>query len=170
MSQVDELNKEIDAKIADKIQEGKSTELATTGVNDFAPPELLQGFQVQSWSNFPSDKKQRWQLISRATGANVQAGDDWIGKEFDVRYYFAHTVRFNGKEEGEFIDGIRTVLVDPDGKMIAFGSDGIAQSLSLLVQCFGTDMFEPPVRVKVTRQKTRSGNQIFKLEAADEQP
>lgn len=169
MSRVDELNEEIDAKIQDKLDNQPTTEIATVKVNDFAPPEMLSGFEAKSWSNLPTDKRIRWRMISKATGSNVSAGDEWLNKVFRIKHWFVHTVRFNGEEPGEFVDGIRTVLIDPEGGMIAFGSNGIAESLGLLVECYGNKEYHPAIPVKITSQKTSAGRKIYKLEAADEE-
>ncbi len=158
----DDVFDEIDKQVADK------QNLPTTAP-EIAPLPMLpigDGQPDFLYHNFDGDKMRKWQLVAFATGSEVSSGDEWAGKEFDLKYWLIHSARINGKTPGEVIDALRTVLVSPDGEAIAFVSDGIAIALQRMVRHIGMGPYVPPIRVKVVKIKTRNGNTYFKIEPA----
>lgn len=118
-------------------------------------------------SNFDGTPNERWRLSALATGPSCGKGDEWIGKEFQIRYWFRHWVDL-AQEDGSTKSAQRTVLISPHGEMIGFVSDGVSNSLDLLRTYLGDGPYEQPVVVVIVQVKSKGGRKFLALEPAPE--
>lgn len=63
----------------------------------------------------------------------------------------------------ETIHYYRTVLMDRDGRTIAFGSIGVLKSMAVLIKMLSAEEWARGVPLKVIRQKTGRGRQFLTL-------
>ena len=85
----DDVFDEIDKQVADK------QNLPTTAP-EIAPLPMLpigDGQPDFLYHNFDGDKMRKWQLVAFATGSEVSSGDEWAGKEFDLKYWLIRRAR-----------------------------------------------------------------------------
>lgn len=90
--------------------------------------------------------------------------DDHKNEEFELVDVIAHPLKLVDENTGELVDCMRTVLVMADGKRFEAISQGIVSSLSKMFGIFGQPTYNPPLKVKVVEQKTRSGFKTNTLE------
>lgn len=95
---------------------------------------------------------------------------DFINKRISFINVHMEKTQFIEKDEkgeptGEIRDGIKTVLITPDGDGIICNSNGIARSLYSMFQIFGTPETwdNEPMEVVVKQVETPKGR-TFKLE------
>lgn len=115
-------------------------------------------------SNFPADPKKGLRLTSLAISGDAQKADDFIGREFHFIYWFLHKVEVLNKETGEMNPAPRIVLISADGEAIQFVSNGVAQSLRLILHYEGVGELLEPVPVIVKQKATRQGFKILYLQ------
>jgi len=113
--------------------------------------------------NFTGDRREVWKLTAKATGPDVIVSDEATLVPIDIRHFLVHTVRIAKETPGEFVDAIRTVLIQPDGKQYAVVSDGVARDLAGLIHTFGMGPYDPPIEVQITPVRTRKGFKTYRL-------
>lgn len=88
---------------------------------------------------------------------------DCIGQKIEMVNAFIEQVQMVNDETGEVNNGVRTVLIDKDGKGYQSVSTGIFNALKKLFAIYGTpDNWKEPVPVTFTCI-TRGKNRIFTL-------
>lgn len=103
-------------------------------------------------------------LLMKCTGQPTVPSDTLDGVPFPVKFYYAHMVELANQRTGEIESRVRLVLVSPEGETCSFVSQGVIDSLDLIRRFKGDGPYNPPLKVKVTRQKTRSQNIVLRLE------
>lgn len=117
----------------------------------------------ESVNNFVGDARQQLQLESIACSGAVVKGDERLNEPIAIRYVYCHKIMVNGPTAGEYVDSIRTVLIDKDMKCWAFVSDGVATEVARILLRLGRKPFDPPYVVKAVRQTTRLGRTFITL-------
>lgn len=74
---------------------------------------------------------------------------DLIGETIKIRDIYCERVEFTNEESGEITPGIRTVLIDMEGKSISTASTGVYNSLKQLIAIFGEPTWPDGVAVQV---------------------
>lgn len=139
-------------------QTAQSTELITQMIGS-----MFGSVGGESISNFAGTKQERWRKTAMCQSSQVMSADDLQDSVFPVECFYAHKVRIAGQSQGEYSDAIRTVMISPDGQMVAFTSDGVAQSLAQLIAVYGLEPWKPAVDIKVDVIKTRKGFKTYVL-------
>ena len=117
--------------------------------------------------NFQGDRMEVWRQLAKWTAVETLSYDDVKDGKFSVRHFIAQSIRIAGNDPGEVIDGLRCVLIPPDGKAVAFVSAGIARDLAGLIQTFGMGPYEPAIEVQVIEVRTRKGFRTYRLIPAE---
>lgn len=125
----------------------------------FGKPENKNG----TASNITLQGRDALAMMTKLHGkADLDA--DALGSDpFLMKHFFAHVVELRNQQSGELTESIRLVLIDPEGKTISFCSQGAVDSLDLIRSCLGDGPYDPPVKVRVVRQKTRGGATVLRL-------
>ena len=118
----------------------------------------------------------RAQILEWAsTMSNMTAGADYkcaeqLGTPIDLVAVFAHPVTFRkeDKETGEveWVEGIRTVLLDRDGTTYDTTADGIVDSLRLIFGLPGIgspESWQMPLPIKIKQVSVRNVWRTFKI-------
>lgn len=113
--------------------------------------------------NFDGDSREKYRRIAIACGSNTVKSDDSIGKEIDLKYYFAHRVEMIDQKTGEAFDQTRIVLFDKNDVAYSFVSGGIVDSINLLISAFGQGPWIEPMAHKVIESRTNSGRKMLSL-------
>lgn len=116
-------------------------------------------------TTLPSRTKEERGAVVAIRNADWLKGNNLINTEFDISHYIAHPVSLPNKDTGELVTAVRIVFPQPDGRPIAFVSNGVLQSMADLAYVTGRNPpWEPPIRVKLLRLPGTPPNFIFKLE------
>jgi len=117
--------------------------------------------------NFDGDALHNWRLASFATSGSCREGNTIIGQNFALKYWFCHGVEVT-KEDGSRVKAIRTVLMDATGDAYGFVSEGVYESLRLLVQHLGESPDIWPVNIVVRGVERKGGKRFYNIEPAPE--
>lgn len=115
--------------------------------------------------NFVGDAQKTWAFTAYATGPSCYRGETIVGKPIDLVYWYLHEVTVT-REDGSTMRAVRTVLVDDKGHFFGFVSDGVYQSLRLMIAAIGSGPYDPPQRVMVTQGKGKGSRRFYGLEPA----
>lgn len=137
-----------------------STELAIKKLTDyFGDPANKNGHA----SNLDLHGLEGVKMLTKLHG-KADVGSDDIGNDtFPTKWFYAHLVELREQATGEVHDSIRLVLISPDKKTLSFVSNGAVDSLDLIRSCMGDGPYDPPLPIKVVRQKTRGGSTVLRL-------
>lgn len=113
--------------------------------------------------NFVGSPTEQWAMTAYATGPSCKEGRDQIGKTIAVKHWYLHEVDVR-RDDGSSVHCVRTVLIDPEGTCFGFVSDGIYQSLRLMVQHLGNGPYDPPILVAIRQQGLRGGRSMLSFE------
>lgn len=125
--------------------------------------QVLGNAAAPYFHNFPGDPRAQWAMIAKCEGGDVIDRDTLGEQAFPLSMFYVHKVTVNGKTPGELVDTVRTVLIDPKGKMVGFVSEGIAKSLARIIQTFGLGPYDPPLNVKVATVKVGGGHKTYAI-------
>lgn len=117
--------------------------------------------------NFGDDPMTNWRLTAIATGGTCEDGKKILGQTFALKYWFIHAVLVTRKDKTR-AEAVRTVLMDESGNAFGFVSDGVYQSLRLLVQQLKDHPDLWPVNITVAETQTRSGQRYYSIVPAPE--
>ena len=88
---------------------------------------------------------------------------DYINNEITIKDVYMEKAFYEDGEDG-MTEGVKTILITPEGKGILANSIGIAKSIFALFDVFGMpDEWEEPITVIVRQIETNKGR-YFKLE------
>lgn len=122
--------------------------------------------EPQSFSNFPADPTERWQLMSAAQNGECRGISDVLNEPFELLFWHAHHVTI-ADEDGEPLDAWRCVLFPADDALpIACVSDGVMRGLNTLIDCLGPGPWGEPPRVILRQIETRARRRFYTLSAA----
>lgn len=114
-------------------------------------------------NNFGGTAEDKFRMTALATGPNVKKFIDTVGKTINVRYFYVHPVRLDGKTPGEYINALRCVLIDADGTAYGFVSEGVAKDLARMVRFFGIRPWDPPIAVNVVASPGKPPHTFYNL-------
>lgn len=136
-------------------------------IEPVAPASALQEFTATppALHNFEGDPETIWRLTVYATGAACKDGMDIVNQSFGLVYWFCHEATIDTDDKGT-IQAVRTVIMDKTGNAFGFVSEGIYNSLRLLVAAMGPGPYDPPLMVKIVQQQTRKGHRLYSIEPA----
>jgi hypothetical protein len=127
----------------------------------FADPQNVNG----SATNLELAGVAGLQMLTKIHGKADYDADALDGKPFDMVHFYAHLVDLRSDKGGEIVPAIRVVLVNPARETLGFVSDGVVDSLDLIRSVLGDGPYDPPIPVRVVRQKTRGQNTVLRLVA-----
>ena len=132
------------------------------------PSEFFTGASVgRIWTSLPMDGSRTSKIKLINSIENVKANlRDIPGQVIEVTNIVCHSVVFQ-TDNGEEIEGVRTVLIDSNGDCYATVSDGIRSSLARIFAVVGMPPWEPPVKMAAREVKTRKGFRVMKLELVE---
>lgn len=90
--------------------------------------------------------------------------DDYTQTAFPVRTWGCKRVPLYDELQKCEMPVIRTVLIAPDGRTLAFVSDGITTSLDLIRALRGDGPYDPPLNIVIRKVKTRRGYTLLKMQ------
>lgn len=122
---------------------------------------VWDGMPAKWLCNFDGDEREQFALRMRCMAARNEG--DAVGAVIEIKYWFIHEVEFIDGDSKETVRTFRTVLIDPDGKMVAVVSQGVAKGVKLLHGQFGCNAIDPPFKAQITRTKTGNGRQFYQL-------
>lgn len=131
-------------------------------VATWLPAQLLEEFNWQT--TLPQEtREQRYQILALIEGECIK-GSDVIGSDLLLWHYIAHPVTMTDEETGETADGVRLILLQPDGPPVAFVSLGVLQSIARIQKAEQRSMpFNPPVKVVLRQVKGKGARRVYKL-------
>lgn|SRR5438552_7847459 len=125
-------------------------------------PGLSSNFNLQT--SLPSDSPEHRLMVLSILEADSRPMSELIGQEIYFGDYIFHPVELENPDTGEIAEGIRTVLIQPEGLPVACVSVGVLQSIKRIVsQMRSLPPYDPPVKVRVIQKTTRQGRRTFKL-------
>jgi len=107
-------------------------------------------------------------LALRYQGEADRKGADVVGQTIAIERFLCHPAESVNDKTGEVEYFTRTILIDPDGGTVAFGSNGILKWLGRFVTMFGRGPWHPPLVVRVKQVQTGRKNRTYELELATE--
>lgn len=116
--------------------------------------------------SFPLDSQENKVLLYRCIRGNDFLASDLVGSEVEIRHVVAHWASRADEVTGETVEGLRVVLVGPDGTRIVTSSVPLYDSLQEIMAIFGlTAPFDPPLRAKIAQGKcAKSGYRYLYLD------
>lgn len=121
----------------------------------------LQDDKIPNFNNFTGDKREIYRLTALACGGGAIGFDDFPKEGIDLEYFFCHMVEMRGRVAGEVIDACRIALIDKDGTVYSFVSDGLSRELDTLRSIFGNGPYREPMKIVVRKVTTRNKMQTF---------
>lgn len=115
-------------------------------------------------SNIAQDDPDGDALFMRTLGEADYAAEDMFGIEFELTRWIVMPVTWESDDNGEARQGLRTILIDSQGRTASFGSDGIVKSLDMLIARRGPGPWNPPIKIKLAQIKLKSGHRTYALE------
>lgn len=113
--------------------------------------------------NFQGNDIEIWKQTSVATGPDVKGIDDFPAEGIDMVHFYVHPVELDGPTEGEVVEAIRSVLIDKDGNAYGFVSNFLARDLAKMIAVFGLEPWNPPVRIKVRKNKAKQKGHFYTI-------
>jgi hypothetical protein len=126
--------------------------------------QVLGSLGGQAFHNYKGDNLSVWRFVSICTGPDVLGGKDAVGQEIALTYFYCHRVQVMKNDGGEYVDAVRCVLMEEDGKAYGFVSDGVATDLARIIEAFGMGPYKEPIKIKVVQGETRRGNRFYSLQ------
>lgn len=123
--------------------------------------DTLHGGAIDNFDG-DDDNKMRLDLIAFNSKCEDDSKSD--GEEFAIKYFSIKKYERINDKTGDVTYPYRTVLIAPDFKTIDFSSDGVAQSLALIVRRKGKGPYDPAIKVIVRVRKMPSKHIMYFLE------
>lgn len=90
---------------------------------------------------------------------------DFINQTITIRDVYMEKAQYVDEETGLVTDGVKTIIITPEGEGILANSMGVARSLYSLFDIFGMPSeWDEPITVKVKQIEVKGGNRYFKFE------
>lgn len=89
--------------------------------------------------------------------------NDCVGEVIDIKDFYIEEYDKADETTGELKTKYRTIIFDKDGKSYATGSYGIYNSIKKLIMVYGYPTYTDEVKVKISKKKTKNGNQSLSL-------
>lgn len=153
-----------------------STDLSTIGGYEFRPTSVQDIIALNDITKpdgtfltcLQGDPEDLFPMLTECLGTPEIPNKEYINKQFRVVSWLLQKVRILDPETGDYASTLRTVLITDDGKVIAFTSAGILQSLSLMCLCYGIGPWEKGILVELKEVETKSGRRVFNLRGVRE--
>lgn len=123
----------------------------------------IEGPRIKYATNADTTTRAGKILAMSLTDTATLETDSVVGKQIAVTHYLVHSCQLVGNG-GEIVDAPRIVLRLSDGNTVAFVSDGILDSLQMLLGIVGPGPWDDePLLLLVKANKTRRGFRVYKL-------
>lgn len=107
--------------------------------------------------------EERGRVLAIIEGDSV-AGETLLGQQLAIRDYICHPVDITDDESGEVVQAVRTLLIEPSGRVVTFVSAGVLKSLGRLAYVRdGFPPWEPPIVVTLRQRSTGRGRRTYSL-------
>jgi hypothetical protein len=130
-------------------------------------PIVLQPQEMQVTiyaTTYPmADPQTRFELMSILMEPGEQP-EDWINIEFTLQHITIFPRKYLPKKDGEEIEAIWSVITTTEGRKIAFHSQGILQSLRVIMACSAGMKLPDLGKFKLSRRKTGESHAMYILE------
>lgn len=145
----------------------------TTNLPAIPPGSTLDQFSAkpvgQCASNIPMDTiKGKELIVALEAGHFDWTVDDWPNKTFSLSMFHMQWVHDVNGRDGELTSFVRTCCVMPDGKVLKFGSGGVADSMRSIIRTFGFGPYDPPLNLEIRKMKARNGYRIVLIPVNNE--
>lgn len=117
-------------------------------------------------SNYDPASAAEQDLPFLAVGPATYRAEDLRGRAFPIKWWVAHVVQVANQETGDYTSVVRVVFISADKQTLSFVSQGILQSLSLLIQTRGPGPYEPPLRVMLNESRSARKRRFYTLTPA----
>lgn len=146
-------------------------ESAETGMTVPAQPsaglrtyDLMQQGALQVWTSLdPTTPDGKAEIIRHMQGDDSEPVGEALNTVVEVEHVLVHRVEVTDTNTGELLDADRVVLIRPDGSSVAAVSQGIRNSLQLIVSLYGMPPFSPAMHLRVNQKTTRAGRRTYSL-------
>jgi hypothetical protein len=134
-------------------QPTNGTEMASLVIGGLR--DYLSGSQPRVFTSLDTatEKGRAMTMVFMQTGAAQPLADN-TDVVLNVQDFIVHRVNYVDKD-GVEQEGDRVILIQPDGKAFAAVSNGIRNSLGMLLAVFGSPPWKPARKVKCVAVKTR---------------
>lgn len=159
----------LDERIASKQESAlaaRSSDIAGQTMLPAVVEGVLGSLGAKAFHNFKGDAMAIWRQVAKATGPTVGNADDIIGKEFKLERFYVHQIQLAQEGQGEYVDAVRCVLIDPSDNAFAFVSTGIAGDLARIISTFGMGPYLPPIIVKIVSFTTAKKRKSYSIQPA----
>lgn len=137
-----------------------------SGIQPYAP----LGQFSQFWANWrPDDREGKTRLFKSFQQVELSA-DDVLGQPIQVTHVLVHPIDITKEDTGEVIACHRTVLHLDDGTAVAFVSQGILKSLSLVCMLEGEGPWKPGLGMVIRQVKLKNARRTYTVELTGEEP
>jgi hypothetical protein len=131
-----------------------------------APGKTIR-FRLQNgegpFHNFVGDTQELWRFIAKMTGGDSIKGADCLGSIIELKHYYVHNIEMENRNTGELITVPRTALMDSEGKVYTFVSNGIVDAIDTIRSIFGDGPYASNVKFKVISVRTRIGSTTYSI-------
>lgn len=141
-----------------------SNEIAVVSKEDLytgiTPAELMNPATSQMFCTLVDDgtPKSKAKIYNAINNPDKKLSDV-IGETIELKDIVAHMIELVDEETGEYLQTLRTVLIDSKGVSYEAVSGGVANAVSRLIQIYGQpNTWTEPVKVKARQKATRNGN------------
>jgi hypothetical protein len=138
-----------------------------TAIAPATNPDVEFGFGTPAmlWTSIDDTTPEGKALILRAASdkGNVDP-DNLIANPFPVQHVLAQKVHLVASDTGELVQANRVALIAANGDIVSFVSQGIINSLGLIFRLYGKPPFDPVLKIRLRRIKTRRGFTTYNLD------
>lgn len=119
-------------------------------------------------TNLPGEGRELLSAITKINGPDSPEMESVLADEFPLTYFYARPVEMILSSTGELGRQTRVVLVTADLEHASSMSQGVVTSLGDIITFLGAGPWKPPIRVKLTSNRTRSGRNAHSLVVIDD--
>lgn len=130
------------------------------------PAYMLDMGDPVFWTNIDIATDEGKAMVMRCYGDTDASGNDQIGKVWLTKWLLSHPVEITDKVTGEIRICVRTVLVNPEGKTLAFVSTGVLRSLRVMVFIYKRGPWDPALPLEVHQIPLADGKRTYSLQVA----
>lgn len=141
--------------------------LATIDQSSAVAPFDPMGQIGRYYSNWRLETKADKRLVLRCFTEQTPPADGLIGTVIEMSRVLVHPVQIMDEKTGELHNCLRTVIVQSNGELVAFVSQGIIKSLSLISMMEGRGPWSPPLLVKLRQIPVKGAKRMYTLDLID---
>lgn len=114
------------------------------------------------WSSLNPKLPSEQALLFEARLGEIDSLGEALNSVFSIKHLLLHPVEFT-TQTGEIRQGVRSVMISPEGDMLATVSEGVLSCLKFIVANAGQPPFVPPIKVTIKRKVLKNGHQLYQL-------